>query len=311
MGRTHDDAELMRGDLSALLYEPTKDDVEYLFGDSITGMTEGADGVGVTFENAPPRTFDLVIGADGLHSAVRSLAFGDESRFVRSLDHGVAIFTVPNHLELDREELVYVEPGRTLNLYSAGGDAKALFLFDAPAEIDRRDIAAQQAFLRERFGGTGWQAPRLLDEMASASDFYFDAVSQVVMPEWTRGRVALVGDAGYCPSLASGQGTSLALVGAYVLAGELAAAQGDHAAAFAAYEREMREFVEKNQKLGRDGIKRMVATGRFSTWLSVQMMRLLPRLPWRNAVIEKIVGPIQEAATAIELKDYAATTLDA
>jgi 2-polyprenyl-6-methoxyphenol hydroxylase-like FAD-dependent oxidoreductase len=309
MGRGEADVEVMRGDLSSMLVELTRD-VEYLFGDSITSLVDGPDGVAVTFEHAQPRTFDLAIGADGLHSNVRRLAFGQESQFVRDLGYQVSIFAVPNHLGLDREELIYSVPGRTVNLYSTKqtAGAKALFLFKAPEQaVDRRDVAAQKAYVVDEFTGAGWETDRLLAEIDNTDDFYFDAVAQVRMDGWTRGRVALVGDAGYCPCFASGQGTSLAMVGAYVLAGELAAANGDHEVAFAAYDRAMATFVEKNQKLGQDAIGRMIAKSTFQSWMGVQIMKLLKVLPdsMRNAMVEKMVGPVAEAANAIELRDYA------
>ncbi|MFC4945731.1 FAD-dependent monooxygenase [Pseudonocardia sp. GCM10023141] len=307
MGRGEADVEVMRGDLSSMIVD-LAEGVEYLFGDSITSLIDGPAGVAVTFENAAPRTFDLVVGADGLHSNVRALAFGEESQFVRDLGYNVSIFAVPNHLGLDREELVYSVTGRTVNLYSTKqtAGAKALFLFPAPAEpVDRHDVTAQKAHVRNTFTGAGWETDRLLAAMETTADFYFDSVSQVRMDGWTRGRVALVGDAGYCPCFASGQGTSLAMVGAYVLAGELAAAGGDHVVAFAAYDRAMRTFVATNQELGENSIGRMVARSRFQSFLGVQIMRMLKVVPWRNAMIEKMIGPIHEAATAISLKDYA------
>jgi 2-polyprenyl-6-methoxyphenol hydroxylase-like FAD-dependent oxidoreductase len=142
--------------------------------------------------------------------------------------------------------------------------------------------------------------------MWDAPDFYFDSISQIHMDRWSSGRTALVGDAGYGPSPASGQGTSLALVGAYVLAGELAAAAGDHRTAFARYEEEMRDFVTQNQKLAQTNIKGMVVTSKAQIWVQTRMLRLLPHLPtsWSDRVIGRITETIRKAATAITLKDY-------
>jgi len=301
MGRGTDDVEIMRGKLAQILVDATAD-VEYIHGDAITALVEHADGVDVTFEHAPARTFDLVVGADGLHSRVRALAFGAEEQFVHDLGHGVAIYRVPNHLGLDREELLYSTVGRTVSAYSEAGstDAAAMFLFPTPEGLP----ADRRGFLAETFAGSGWETDRLLAGASDAPDFYADAVCQIRMDGWSRGRVALVGDAAYCPSLASGQGSSLALVGAYVLAGELAAAGGDHASAFAAYEQRMRAFVEVNQKLGTDGIKRMVPTSKLQVRLGMFVMRLLPKLPGRERMIEKMTGSIHDAATAIVLPDY-------
>ncbi|WP_346105362.1 FAD-dependent monooxygenase [Nonomuraea maheshkhaliensis] len=299
-GRTGEDLEIMRGDLNELLYDLTRDDVEYVFGDSITGIAE--DGT-VTFEQAGPRRFDLVVGADGMHSATRRIAFGDEPGFTRDLGHYISICTVPNSLGLDREEAVHATVGRTANVYSTRRDrsAKALFMWSSePLRYDHRDVAGQKDLLARAMDGVGWRVPALLEDVREADDFYFDSVSQIHMDRWSRGRVVLVGDAGYCASPASGQGTSLALVGAYVLAGELSGDGG-----LEGYERELRPFVEANQALGPTNIKGMVSGSRAALWFQLRMMRLLPHLPGRDRMIERITGPIARAANAISLKPYA------
>jgi 2-polyprenyl-6-methoxyphenol hydroxylase-like FAD-dependent oxidoreductase len=298
-GRTGDDVEIMRGDLNELLYELTRDEVEYVFDDSITGIAE--DGT-VTFERSRPRRFDLVIGADGAHSNVRRLVFGEESRFARHLGHYISICSVPNTLGLDREEAVHAAPGRTANVYSTRQDtsAKAAFIWSSPAPAyDHRNVAAQKELLVRAMAGTGWEVPRLLEAVRDAKDFYFDSVSQIHMDRWSKGRVVLVGDAAYCASPASGQGTSLAVVGAYVLAGELAGGGGADG-----YEREMRGFVAANQALAEPNLKGMVIASRFALWFQIKMIKLLPRLPGRDRMIERIAGPIHRAATAITLKNY-------
>ncbi|MFD0818085.1 FAD-dependent monooxygenase, partial [Micromonospora zhanjiangensis] len=199
-GRTGADVEIMRGDLGRLLHRATRSDVEYLFDDSVTALVDRPDGVEVAFERAAARRFDLVIGADGVYSTVRSLAFGPHEMFVRGLGHYVSIFTVPNHLGLDREERLYAEPGRTVNVYSTRQDtaAKALFLWASdPLGYDRRDLDRQRDLLAAAFAGAGWQVDRLLAALPDAPDFYFDPVSQVHVDRWHAGRVALLGDAGY------------------------------------------------------------------------------------------------------------------
>jgi len=306
MGREADDVELMRADLSGLLYEASCRNTEYIFDDSITALAQAQDGVRVTFEQNAPRTFDLVIGADGLHSNVRALAFGDESAFLKYLGSYISIFSTTTDLPLDHKELFYATPGHMANLYSTGGkQAKALLAFASePLTYDRRNVAAQKQLLAKAFAREEWLVPELLQSMWDATDFYFDSMSQVQMESWFRGRIALVGDAGYCPSPASGQGTSLALVGAYVLAGELAAAAGDYQTAFARYNEQMRGYITQNLELGIKMAQEMVPTSRFQFWLRSQMMRMLPYLPWKRMIVKQITDPLQHAANAITLKNY-------
>ncbi|MFG1998222.1 FAD-dependent monooxygenase [Spirillospora sp. NPDC048911] len=306
-GRVHGDAEILRGDLHRMLFEHTKDDVTYVFDDSIVSLNEGREGVDVTFASGKADVYDLVVGADGLHSATRALAFGPEERFLRDLGYYISIFSTPNHLNLDREELTYIGPGRTALAYSTAKDAgaKAMFLFSSdPVSYDHRDRAQQERILRDAYAGEGWEVPRMLDGVADAADFYFDSLSQVHMERWSKGRVVLLGDAAYCASPASGQGTSLALVGAYVLAGELAAAGGDHEAGFEGYERELRTFVDANQKLGPSNIKRMVMRGKGQVRFSMAMLSLISRMPGKEKMLAKVVAPIHQAANAISLKSY-------
>jgi 2-polyprenyl-6-methoxyphenol hydroxylase-like FAD-dependent oxidoreductase len=310
-GREGDDIEIMRSDLSRILYDATRYDIEYIFDDSITAISQNGLDVDVTFKRGQPRTFDLVVGADGLHSNVRTLTFGDESEFIHHLRHYIAIFTIPNYLDLDRWELYYALPGKTVNIYSTrqNDDAKAMFLFASPPlNYDRRDGMQQKEILARTFAGEGWDVPRLLEFMTEAPDFYFDSISQIHTEHWSRGRAVLLGDAAYCPSPASGQGTSLALVGAYVLAGELAASAGDYHTAFTRYEDEMREYVEQNQTLALENLKGMVQRSRSQIWFQTQMIRILPYLPGKERIIGRITEAIQKAATAITLKDYSNTT---
>ncbi|MDA3628280.1 FAD-dependent monooxygenase [Saccharopolyspora sp. WRP15-2] len=296
-----DDVELMRGALSRILHERT-DGVEYVFGDSITAIEQGPHSVRVEFERAEPREFDLVIGADGLHSTVRRLAFGPESDFTRYLGFHVSIFGTENFLDLDRWTTVHNTPGRLGGLYRARTDrgAKAILGFASPRlRFDPRDPSTQLPLLDKAFRDERWIVPQLLEAARNAPDFYFDSITQIRMDSWSRGRVALVGDAGYGPSPLSGQGSSLALVGAYVLARELHAADGDHHWAFRAYEREMRNFVALNQKIATDGAKTLIPKTRTGLWLRNQMFRLMPHLP-KTATLSKNV---ERAANAIDLRD--------
>jgi 2-polyprenyl-6-methoxyphenol hydroxylase-like FAD-dependent oxidoreductase len=250
--------------------------------------------------------FDMVIGADGLHSNVRGLVFGEESRFIKHLGSYISFFSTDHHMDLDRWELMHTMPGKSVCLYRAGNDpiAKAWFIFSSEElDYDRRDLDRQRRILAEKFAGEGWEIPRLIESMNSSPDFYFDSMAQIHMDSWSKGRTALVGDAGYCASPASGQGTALALVGAYVLAGEIMAAEGDHTVAFPGYERKMREFVRKNQVFGQKAVKQF-ARGRLMVWLQAKMIRMLPHLPWKNLVIGGILDEIKAAASGITLESY-------
>ena len=246
--------EILRGDLSQVLYDDTRDGVEYVFGDRIAGLTQDAAGVDVSFAGGDRRRFDLVIGADGLHSSLRAMVFGPREQFVRHLGMVLAFYTVPNEFGLDRWLIDYQEPGRSAGLRPLQDATRAMAMLSFTAadfDVDYRDVEAQKRLLRERMAGFGWLTPRILAHLDDTPDFYLDQVAQVVMDRWSSGRVGLLGDAAFSSSPMSGGGTGLALVGAYLLAGELAAAGWDPAAGFAAYEERMRPFVEANQEIGR------------------------------------------------------------
>ena len=251
------DIELLRDDLVELLYEATQPATEYLFDDTITALHDDGASVAVTFERAAAGSFDLVIGADGLHSNVRQLAFGPEEQFVKRLGTHAAIFTVPNFLDLDYWQIWHYGDSTMAGIYSARNNAEAravLGFMDTDLRIDYRDTAAQFAEVQRRAADDGWVRPRLLRYMRAAPDFYFDEMSQIVMDRWSQGRVALVGDAGYCCSPLSGQGTSVALLGAYILAGELATAGDDYEKGFTTYQAEFHDYVKRNQWLVVDNI---------------------------------------------------------
>ncbi|MBP2325377.1 2-polyprenyl-6-methoxyphenol hydroxylase-like FAD-dependent oxidoreductase [Kibdelosporangium banguiense] len=248
-----EDVELLREDLTAMVYEATKHEVEYLFGDSITALYQEKHGVRVEFERAGFRTFDFVVGADGSHSAVRRLAFGPEHEFVRHLGQYLAIFPAANFLELDNWQMWIQDraTGAGGGIYPVRDNTElrvTLGFVSEPVDYDHRDIEGQKQMVADRLAGLRWEMPKLLAAMTGAPNFYFDAMAQIHMENWSTGRIALVGDAGYCASVLSGQGTSLALVGAYILAQELGR-NASHTAAFAAYEQRMRPFVALNQAL--------------------------------------------------------------
>ncbi|WP_433186002.1 FAD-dependent monooxygenase [Actinoallomurus sp. CA-150999] len=251
--RDADAIEIMRGDLVALLHEKT--DAEYLYGDSIRHLEQDDDGVTVAFDHADTRRFDLVIGADGMHSTVRRLAFGPEERFVRHRDHYFAFANADASLGENRWVTLHNPvPGKMTGVYRSGNhaQAKAYFIFRSePLAYDHRDIEQHKRLVGEAFAGeSSWRTEELLASALADPEFYFDALSQVRMDSWSAGRVALVGDAAWCASPASGAGAELALVGAYRLAGELAAAGGDHLIAFPRYDDAHRPLVDKKQQIG-------------------------------------------------------------
>lgn len=306
-GRVHEDAELLRGDLHRLLFDSAKDGVEYLFGDSIAELTDAGTHVDVVFASGGTGRYDLVVGADGLRSLTRNLVFGPDERHLTDLGHYIAVATVPNRLGLDREEVTYIGPGCTALVYATARQdgARAMFLWSGPAmDYKNLDRTGRERVLAEAYAGEGWEVPALLGDTGSSPDFLFDSLSQVKMDGWSRGRVVLLGDSAYCASPAAGQGTSLALVGAYVLAGELAAHAGDHAAAFASYERRMRPFVEANQALGPANVKRMVMKSKGQVRISLAMLKVLDKMPGKDRVLAKVVAPIHRAANAIDLPWY-------
>jgi 2-polyprenyl-6-methoxyphenol hydroxylase-like FAD-dependent oxidoreductase len=296
--------EVLRGDLTRLLHDATADDVEHLFGRRAVALHDTGDGVEVTFDDGQVRVFDLVVGADGPHSGVRRLAFGPEERFVRPLGGYTAWFTAPDDVGLDGWYEMFNAPGGlvvSLRPDRVPGSAKAgLSFLSAPLDLDRNDLAAARRLVAERFAGVGWQAPALVAAAATADDFYLDAVTQVHLDRWSTGRVVLVGDAGCCPSPLTGMGTSLALVGAYVLAGELARADGDHRAAFTAYEARMRPYVRQGQQLPPGGMKSYAPTSAFAIRSRILTTRLMVTRPLRGLTKKLFFSH----ADAIDLPDH-------
>lgn len=245
------DVEILRDRLSHVLVDALPADVDIRYGDSIAALAQDADGVDVTFASGRRERFDLVVAADGLRSSVRRMVFGDDKQFLRSFDIALAPFSAPNTLGLEDWQISYKGEAGGYMVYTTPENDELRVCFNVPSSLDD-DLGGrpeQMARIRERVAGLRWETPRFLDAMEAAPDFYLGLIAQVRMPHWSRGRVALVGDAGYCPSPFTGQGATLALVGAQLLASELARSPGDHAAAFARYEARMRPFVDANQAI--------------------------------------------------------------
>ena len=295
-----------RGDLAALIYQTIEKRVETIFGESISGIEEGSDCVRVNFEKQQPREFDLVIGADGLHSKVRSLVFGAEEEFEKYLGYQAAAFSVVGYRPGD--ELVYVmftEVGQQAARFAMRGDRTTfLFIFadDNPGRVEAGDVAGQKALLRKRFGGSGWECAEILESMERADELYFDRVSQIRMnPQrgmWTRGRVSLVGDAASCVSLLAGQGSALAMSAAYILAGELHRAGDNYSLGFTRYQRLFGPLVAGKQKAALRFAGAFAPRSRLGLFLRNQVFRAMA-LP---AVANFAVG--RSIMDKIELPEY-------
>lgn len=275
--------EIMRGELAAILQDATADRVEYRFGDSISALTEDEAGVEVTFDSGGTGRFDLVIGADGLHSTVRRLVFGPEAELAHHLGAYLAVGTLPNYRNLSTHTVLHNAVDRIAAMYPVAqtGEARAVFLFRRAGELDynHRDIDAQRRLLRAEYRNERWEIPRLLDEMDRAEDFYLDSISQIHLDSWSRGRVTLVGDAGYAPGPAVGGGTTLAVVGAYLLARALADTGGAREAAFRVYEEQLGDYVRRCRAVAPGVLRRGIPRSRAQLLFSEAALRVLPRLP--------------------------------
>lgn len=250
--RQDEEIEILRGDLVEILMNAIEG-VPCYFNQFIDHIEQNDDQVKVHFKDGRNECYDLVIGADGIHSATRSLVFNQDEYEIVYLGTYVSIFSIPNYLNLNHTE-VMCDANQKLAIISSDKDpkfAQAGLLFRSPNVLNNiRNENQQQQFLRDIFQDFGWELPKILELMSNSDDFYFDLVAQVKMKSWTKGRVVLLGDAGYCASLHSGQGSSLALTGAYILAGELKKSFGDYTCAFNCYNKLLHPFVEANQKLG-------------------------------------------------------------
>jgi 2-polyprenyl-6-methoxyphenol hydroxylase-like FAD-dependent oxidoreductase len=246
------DIEIFRDDLAALLREACGNGPRTLYDDTVIALETRPDGVAVTFHRNPPEIFDLVFGADGLGSKVRQIAFGEDTPFLSPLGVAFAIWAAPNLLDLEDWQLSFRDETAGYAIYPTRDNRELRVNIGfalTPNEERGLDLAARKALIRKQAASIGGPVPRLLKTLDAVEDLYFGALAQVRMPSWCKERVALLGDAGYCPSPFTGQGTSLALVGAFVLGRELARSGGDHAAAFSRYETRMRPFVILNQDL--------------------------------------------------------------
>lgn len=267
--------------LESTLYDTVKDDVEIRFGTSVDAMQQDENGVHVRLSDGSDETFSLAFGADGIHSRLRELLVGPEAQFRQFMGYAIASYQVPNAYGTDRTWVMNVEPGRIAAVY-ASDDPNSVFAFlmwrcASADHVAREDRIAQ---LHRAFDGMGWIAADLLAQAESASDIFMDIVAQIKMPSWNIGRIAFVGDACACPTLASGQGASLAMGGAYILAESLRECGGDYAAAFARYENRTRPYVEEQQKAARSFMKQLIPGTPAGVALQRLVMRILFREPF-------------------------------
>jgi 2-polyprenyl-6-methoxyphenol hydroxylase-like FAD-dependent oxidoreductase len=249
MGSSAPEYEIERDELLRMQFEDVRNDVEFLFGDSIARLEESADGVTVTFKSGKQRVFSLVFGCDGNHSAVRRMCFGEESAYSVFLQLYFSISIVDRLLIEENTSQIYNVPDKIVMLTAYNGKTDIAFCFFSEREIlyDYRDQEKQRHMIREQFEGEGWRTRELLEEVSRCRDFYFDKLCQIKMPSWTKGRVALVGDAAYCASPAAGMGGSLAIVGATALADAFQKHPDNFEAAFQEYNDSLRPFIENVQ----------------------------------------------------------------
>lgn len=295
-----------RGDLAAVLFNSLEGRVETIFGDTVDRIEQGDDAVDVTLQSGAARRFDLVIGADGLHSQVRRVVFGPDERFEKYLGYQVAAFEVQGYRP--RDELVYVsytEVGQQVARFSLRND-RTMFLFiftdGDPQGASVHGIDEQKALLRRRFGNSGWECPAILDALDSAGEIYFDRVSQIRMgpqqESWSRGRVCLIGDAAFCVSFLAGQGAALAMIAGYLLAGELHRAGGDHRAAFARYQERFGPFAADKQRAAIRFASAFAPRSRLGLFLRNQVVRMMNFRPIANFAIGR------DLTDRIELPEY-------
>lgn len=269
---------LLRSDLAKVIYDSLDKETKIIFGDTITEIQQDAEKVQVVLKSGVTRSFDLLVGADGLHSNARNLVFGNESQFEKYYGYYTSSFTTDDFINEGRAFSMFNVPNKQVAVYTIGKEKTAtFFIFRSPEKLNYgyHDIKKQKQILKDEFMNVGWKCDELLSNIEKTSDFYFDSISQIKMENWSNGRISLVGDACYCPSLLSGKGSTLAMVGAYILAGELKLANGNYKPAFAQYENIFKPFIDKKQKSAQSFAKSFVPKSNFSIWLRNQVFKLM------------------------------------
>lgn len=291
---------IQRSCLSGLLFKRIEGGVESIFGDEIVAIEEQPDCVRINLKHAGERRFDLLIGADGLHSVVRKLVFGPQPRFERRLGYVVAAFEARGYRPRDEDVyLIYGQPGRMVGRFTQREDRTLFLLVFAAQDASLPEtLDAQKAMLRKVYGRCGWECAEVLTELDRTDQLYFDRVSQIRMPNWSHGRVALIGDAAFCVSLLAGQGSALAMISAYVLAGELASAHGQYHEAFARYDTLLRNYIDRKQR----GAERFAGAFAPKTGAGMFLRNLVVRTFAIPGLARLVVG--RDIADAVELPGY-------
>lgn len=245
----NDEIEIERDKFIRILMDELKNDVEFIFNDSISALEETKDNISVAFKSGLEQTFSLVFGCDGIHSVVRKICFGDETQYAHFLNAYFSITIVNKLLVKQKTMEMYNVPDKSIMLNAYNNKTDIIFCFYAENEIpyDYRNIEQQREIILNQFAGESWRTSELLEIIENSKNFYFDKFCQIKMPSWTKGRVALVGDAGYCASPAAGMGASLSMIGAGTLADALQKHNGNFEAAFEEYNQNLRPFIEEVQ----------------------------------------------------------------
>jgi len=282
---------IMRGDLEEILYKKIKGSIEIRFNHCIKKLKENTQSVSIEFENGKKERFDLVIGADGIHSKVRELTFGDEKQFNHFLGYYVAAFIIPEHIELGDKAYLYPEIGRSTGVYAIRGKKVAPFFVFRSKQLKQLNLEDKKHILKEQFEHSKAFVPELMKYIDSVDELFFDEVSQIRMSSWYKGRVSLVGDAAACLTLLAGQGSTMAMAEAYVLANELKQANGDHERAYSEYEMALSPIIKKKQKEAVAFSDTFAPPGRFSLWL----YRLFVRFMHRPLILNRFFKNFNEA----------------
>ncbi len=280
---------VMRGDLETVIYDAVKKGVPVRFDTRIEHLEAHPDKVSVQFSDGKSETFDLVIGADGIHSNVRKLLWGDEEQFKRFLGFYVACSVIDNFFDTQNTFLGHFEPKLQASVYSIGGNKLATFFGLKSDQIKAHGRNEQMGFLDSRLANLGWVIPQLLEATKKSDDFFFDEAAQIKLDEWHRGRVSLVGDACQCLTLLAGQGASMGMAGAYMLADELHKADGDYKVAFPAYQQKLKPEIDRKQKEARGLAGSFVPGSKFEVAMAYFFFNVA-LLPGFSSLFAKQIG---------------------